>query len=47
MYVAVRHDAQQAVGPFLSEIKAIEWARDRRVTSDERFYVRPLMENWL
>jgi hypothetical protein len=46
MFVAIRHDGQKAVGPFLSEPDGIEWAKARRQTSDENFYIRPLIEDW-
>lgn len=46
MFVAIRHDAQEAVGPFADEDEAIEWARDKRDTSGDKFYIRPIVENW-
>ena len=46
MFVAIRHDGQKAVGPFLSEPDGIEWSRKKRDASGENFYIRSVLEDW-
>ena len=46
MFVAIRHDAQEAVGPFFDETEGVNWSKARREQSGDKFYVRPVLQEW-